>query len=94
MKYVAPIEEQNVPKPLVNYRRFRAVLDLRGMDVEELARQACVSSRHIWFVLRGQRRPSSVVLDAIRGALGPSGWAFAVGDCNTLADEGAPHAAA
>jgi transcriptional regulator with XRE-family HTH domain len=76
-----------VPPFPVNYRRFRAALDLRGLAVEDIARSAQVSSRHIWFVLHGQRRPSATVEQAIRDALGPDGWAFATGQSDTLRDD-------
>lgn len=76
------------PEPVtINYRRFKAALELRGLGVEELARQACVSSRHIWFSLRGERRPSVAVLATIRAAIGEPGWAFATGQCDSLRDE-------
>lgn len=75
------------PAPLTfNYRRFRSALELRGLGVEELARQARVSSRHVWFVLKGERRPSASLLGTIREALGPDGYRFAVGEVDTLRD--------
>ena len=73
--------------PTFNYRRFRAALDLRGASVESVARQACVSSRHVWHVLTGHRRGSAALLDTIRYALGDPGWAFATGATDTLRDE-------
>jgi len=44
------------------------------------------------FVLDGQRWASASVLSAIREALGPSGWAFATGQTDTLRDEGGDRA--
>lgn len=79
--------------PTFNYRRFRAALDLRGASVESVARQASVSSRHVWHVLTGRRRGSSALLDAIRHVLGDPGWAFATGAANSLTDEDGDHAA-
>jgi transcriptional regulator with XRE-family HTH domain len=79
--------------PIFIYRRFRASLDLRGASVESVARQAQVTSRHVWHVLTGRRRGSAALLDTIRQALGDPGWAFATGQTDTLRDEGADHAA-
>ena len=79
--------------PTFNYRRFRAALDLRGGSVEGVARQASVSSRHVWHVLTGRRRGSSALLDAIRRVLGDLGWAFATGQTDTLRDVDGEHAA-
>lgn len=76
------------------YRRFRAALDLRELSLEALARKANVSSRHLWFVLTGQRRPSASVLEHLRAQLGESGWLFATGQAQVLTDDGGHHAAA
>ncbi len=82
-----PNNERINPHPLVLYRRFRAALDLRGLAVEDIARQACVSSRHVWFVLNGQRRPSADLVAKIRELLGESGYAFATGKVDVLRDD-------
>lgn len=79
-------------QPVFLYRRFRAALDLRGGSVESVARQAQVSSRHVWHVLTGRRRGSSALLDAIRHVLGDLGWAFATGQTDTLRDADGDHA--
>lgn len=92
--------DRTKPEPInINYRRFKAALDLRGLGVEEVARQAGVSSRHVWFALRNERRPSAAVLAHIRAAVGEAGWAFATGQSDNLLDdrpagEGATHATA
>ena len=80
--------------PVFNLRRLRAVLDIRGGSVEAIARDAKLSSRHVWFCLNHQRRPTDRLLGIIRAALGESGWAFATGQIDTLHDEVASHAAA
>lgn len=80
--------------PAFNLRRLRAALDLRGGSVEAIAREAKLSSRHVWFCLNHQRRPTDRLLGIIRAALGESGWAFATGQTDSLQDEGASHAAA
>lgn len=72
--------------------RFRAALVLRDGSIEDLARQANVSTRHLQFVLGGQRQPSPALLGAIRQALGDAGWAFATGRSDTLSDAGGGHA--
>lgn len=82
-----PNTDRTKPEPLnLNYRRFKAALDLRGLGVEEVARQAGVSSRHVWFALRNERRPSAAVLAHIRAAVGEAHWAFCTGQTNTLTD--------
>jgi len=78
---------KHTEQPTFNYRRFRASLDLRGASIESVARQARVSSRHVWHVLTGRRRGSAALLDTIRGALGDPGWAFATGQTDTLRDD-------
>lgn len=75
-------------------RRFRAALALRDGSIEDLARQANVSTRHLHFVLGGQRLPSPLLLGTIRHALGDPGWAFATGQADTLCDDAAGTAAA
>ena len=83
-----PTPDPTKPEPInLNYRRFKAALDLRGLGVEEVARQAGVSSRHVWFALRNERRPSAAVLAHIRAALGEHGWLFATGQTDTLRDD-------
>ena len=77
-----------------NPRRFRAALDIRGSSVEAIARDAQVTSRHVWFVLTHERKPSSRLLGAMRAALGDAGWAFATGQTDALHDDEARHAAA
>lgn len=83
----------NHEQPSICYRRFRAALDLQGLSIESLARCARVSSRHVWFVLNGQRRASESVLRILREQVGESGWLFATGQENALRDEQADHAA-
>lgn len=80
--------------PAFNLRRLRAALDIRGGSVEAIARDAKLSSRHVWFCLNHQRRPTDRLLGIIRAALGEAGWAFATGQTDSLQDEGASHAAA
>jgi len=79
--------------PHFNLRRFHAVLKIRGSSVEAIARDAQVTSRHVWFVLAQERKPSARLLGVIRAAIGESGWAFATGQTDALHDEGARHAA-
>lgn len=77
----------SISPPNLIYRRFKAALDLQGLGVEQVARLAGVSSRHVWFALRNQRRPSHAVLAHIRSALGEPGWLFATGQTDTLRDD-------
>ena len=80
--------------PVFNLRRLRAALDIRGGSVEAIARDAKLSSRHVWFCLNRERRPTDRLLGIIRAALGEAGWAFATGQTDSLQDEGASDAAA
>lgn len=80
--------------PVFNLRRLRAVLDIRGGSVEAIARDAKLSSRHVWFCLNRERRPTDRLLGIIRAALGEAGWLFVTGQIDTLRDEGASDAAA
>ena len=84
---------KNSDGPRIDYRRFRAALDLRRVSVEALARQAQRSSRHLWNVVTGRRRGSAELLAVIRQALGDEGYRFAIGETDTLRDEGGDHAA-
>ena len=79
--------------PAFNLRRLRAALDIRGGSVEAIARDAKLSSRHVWFCINRERRPTDRLLGIIRAALGEPGWAFATGQTDTLRDEGVSHAA-
>lgn len=79
--------------PSYIYRRFRAALDLRSVSLEDLARQAKRSSRHLWNVVTGRRRGSAELLAVIRQALGDDGYRFAIGETDTLRDDGGEHAA-
>ena len=79
--------------PVFNLRRLRAVLDIRGGSVEAIARDAKLSSRHVWFCLNHQRRPTDRLLGSIRAALGEAGWAFATGQTDSLQDEASDAAA-
>lgn len=85
-------DSQRQPVNLIR-RRFRSALALREHSIEEVARRASVTTRHMHFVLDGQRWASASVLSAIREALGPSGWAFATGQADSLRDEGGDHVA-
>ena len=80
--------------PTFNLRRFHAVLKIRGASVEKIARDAQVTSRHVWFVLSHVRKPSARLLGIIRAAIGESGWAFSTGQTDALRDEGGRDAAA
>ena len=79
--------------PAFNLRRLRAALDIRGGSVEAIARDAKLSSRHVWFCLNRERRATDRLLGIIRAALGESGWAFATLQTDSLHDEVARHGA-
>ena len=79
--------------PAFNLRRLRAALDIRGGSIEAIARDAKLSSRHVWFCLNRERRATDRLLGIIRAALGESGWAFATLQTDSLHDEVARHGA-
>lgn len=81
-------DRDNYEHPNFIYRRFRAALDLRSVSVEDLARQAKRSSRHLWNVVTGRRRGSAELLGVIRETLGDDGYQFAIGKLHTLRDSG------
>lgn len=83
---IRPPKRTKRPQPTFNLRRFRAALDLRGETVEDVARAAQVSTRHIWYCLNGQRRASSRLLGVISATLGESGFAFATCQTDSLID--------
>ena len=80
--------------PAFNLRRLRAALDIRGGSVEAIAREAKLSSRHVWFCLNHERRATDRLLGIIRAAVGEAGWAFATGQTDSLRDEGGSDGAA
>ena len=79
--------EQN-DLPTIHFHRLRAALALRASSIEAIARTANVTSRHVWFVVARQRRPSARLLDAMRSEVGEAGWLFVTGQTDTLRDEG------
>ena len=85
--------EQN-DLPTIHFHRLRAALALRASSIEAIARTANVTSRHVWFVVARQRRPSARLLDAMRSEVGEAGWLFATGQTDLLRDEGASNAPA
>lgn len=79
--------------PHFKLSRVRAALDLRRSSVEQIARDAAVSPRHVWYVVNNQRKPSDRLLAVIRAAVGPSGWDFATGQTDCLNDREVDHVA-
>lgn len=72
--------------PPIIRRRYRAALDLRESSIEAVAQQAGVTTRHLQFCLNGQRRPGPRLAAQLRAAVGETGFAFAVGEVDTLTD--------
>lgn len=84
--------DRTYSEPLVlNRRRFRAAAELGGLSMEGMARCCGVSSRHLWYIVTGQRRPSAQVLAKLRGLLGEPGWLFATGQADALREDGISH---
>ena len=73
--------------PAFNLRRLRAALDIRGGSVEAIARDAKLSSRHVWFCLNHQRRATDRLLGVIRAALLSE---VKLGDLDALLDQLSP----
>lgn len=68
-------------------RRFHAARELRRLAMEGMARTCEVSARHLWYVVTGQRKPSAALFAKLRALLGESGWRFATGQADSLADD-------
>ena len=77
--------------PAFNLRRLRAALDIRGGSVEAIARDAKLSSRHVWFCLNRERRATDRLLGIIRAALGESWvvdfWSYVGNSARGTGDE-------
>lgn len=84
----------NKPRPKVNFRRFKSALSLKGRTLCEVAKTSGRSLRHVLYVLEGKRPGSDRVYQALRSAVGESGWTFATGQTDLLRDEGASNAPA
>lgn len=70
--------------PVIDHRRYNAALALLGLTHEDVAREAKVSSRHIWFCIRGDRRLTEPLAAIMKRVLGEDGWAFATGKSEFL----------
>lgn len=77
-------------RPKVDPHRCKTALYLRRRKLPEVAEAGGVSSRHLDYVIGGQRPGSQRVYEALRDALGPAGWLFATGQADALADEVQP----
>lgn len=73
-------------EPLIR-RRLAAVLELRGITLAEICRRIDRTPQHLNYILRGDRPLKGPLLEALREAAGPEGWAFANGEIDTLRDE-------
>lgn len=72
--------------PIFYRFRFRAATELRGLSIDGMARTCEISTRHFWYIITGERRPSSGLLKQIRKLLGRAGWLFATGQTDALLD--------
>ena len=79
--------------PSIEPHRFKTALCLRRKTLSEVATAAKVSLRHVVYVIHGERPGSDRVYQALRAALGESGWAFVTGQTDSLQDQGVSHAA-
>lgn len=79
--------------PNLEPHRCKTALYHRRCRLADVASAAGVTVRHIDYVITGQRPGSQRVYQALRDALGPSGWAYATGLEDTLRDAGSDHAA-
>jgi transcriptional regulator with XRE-family HTH domain len=76
----------NKEQPAIIGRRLRAVLSLRKIDLEELARRAEISSRHLQYQLSGSRTLTERTSRIIQDAVGKDGWDFAMGKRSDMKD--------
>ena len=82
-----PAQTADLLIPTIDGRRLRAVLALRGMNLEAFARglRRPVSYRYLASICEGGRKPSRELVEAICSALGPDAWSFVIGESDTLA---------
>lgn len=77
-------------RPRLDPHRCKTALYLRRHHLPQVAAAGGVTTRHLAYVIEGQRPGSARVYQALRDALGPSGWAFSVGETNQLIAEAQP----
>lgn len=80
-------------RPNLEPHRCKTALYHRRCRLADVASAAGVTVRHVDYVISGQRPGSQRVYQALRDALGKSGWAYATGLTDTLRDEETDHAA-
>lgn len=78
------------PRP--KFHRVKAYCDAQQKNLDWFFRQLTCSSRHARLVLLGDRKGSARLLDSMRDALGPAGWAYATRVTNVLDAADAPAA--
>lgn len=81
-------------RPKLEPHNTKTGLYFRRQTMPEVAKAAGVSVRHLDYVITGQRPGSQRVYEALRNALGPSGWRFACGDVAVLCADSPPPAEA
>lgn len=80
----------NTTRPTIDPHRCKTALYLRRRHLPEVAAAGGVTTRHLAYVIDGQRPGSARVYQALRDALGPSGWSFTVGETDHLIAEVQP----
>src|SRR5262245_16428690 len=78
----------------LNPLRFRAVLALRGLTLDRLARSCGVTCSHLGRVVIGERTPSAELLAKVLAQIGEPGWRFVTGQADMLFDVGPAGASA
>lgn len=78
------------PRP--KFHRVKAYCDAQRKNLDWFFRQLSCCPRHARLVLLGDRKGSAKLLDSMRHALGPAGWAYATGSTNVLDTADAPAA--
>ena len=69
---------------LPDERRTRTVLAWMGLSVENYARQAGISTRYLWHILKSDKVPSQALLRLLQQTMGDAAWNFATGASDSL----------
>lgn len=77
-------EEVEMGAAIPDERRTRTVLAWMGLSVENYARQAGISTRYLWHILKGEKVPSQALLRRLQQTMGDAAWSFATGASDSL----------
>ena len=74
--------------PRVHVARLRLALAAYGLTITGLARACGCSPQHLTYVLLGGRAGSARLRAAVRAAVPPDAWAYALGDTDRIVPVG------